>query len=542
MKKLLHFIAMGLLFASCIENSVPYSIVELTVMDVTGDGFSVGETDYSSRVVYLDLEEQTDIECVTIKSIETSDDSQIIGDVVGEHNMREPISFTLSKYQEYDWSIQARQDIELLFSVEGQIGSTEFDIDGDYKRATAYISKSGDLSSVVIKELKLGAADVTTYTPTMDNIDTNFTESYRRVYISEHGRESEWRLYVEHTDIDIALSRCDVWARIAWLEAIGDTSSGEAGVDYGFKYRQVGSNSWIEVPSSLVEIESGGFSARLDGLIPSTAYQFVAYSAGFQSEEAEYTSGVETQLPNSDMEDWMQSGSTWYPFTLFDEAYWGTGNPGSAGFGANLTTQSTDIPSGSSGSSSAQLKSQSVFSQFAAGNIFLGEYIATAGTNGIIGFGRSFTSHPVALKFMVKYNQGVINMVSKVPAGVTIEKDVTPDTGIVYIALGSWPISEIKTSSYGDYYGSEDTPYVVYTGDTSTLFDPSGEWVSAYGEQLFEDSVTDWQEVTIPLDYTDTSIQHSHIIVVATASRYGDYFTGSSNSTMWIDDVELIYE
>ena len=32
------------------------------------------------------------------------------------------------------------------------------------------------------------------------------------------------------------------------------------------------------------------------------------------------------------------------------------------------------------------------------------------------------------------------------------------------------------------------------------------------------------------------------IILVGSASRYGDYFTGSTGSTLWLDDLELIYE
>ena len=44
------------------------------------------------------------------------------------------------------------------------------------------------------------------------------------------------------------------------------------------------------------------------------------------------------------------------------------------------------------------------------------------------------------------------------------------------------------------------------------------------------------------LDYTTTNVAPTHLIVVCSASRYGDYFTGSSDSEMWVDDFELIYE
>ena len=42
----------------------------------------------------------------------------------------------------------------------------------------------------------------------------------------------------------------------------------------------------------------------------------------------------------------------------------------------------------------AVLKSQKIVVKFAAGNLFIGEYKETKGTNGVLGFGRSFTSYP----------------------------------------------------------------------------------------------------------------------------------------------------
>ena len=50
-----------------------------------------------------------------------------------------------------------------------------------------------------------------------------------------------------------------------------------------------------------------------------------------------------------------------------------------------------------------------------------------------------------------------------------------------------------------------------------------------------------WEEFAIDLVYRDLNRKPKYIIVVASASKYGDYFTGGSNSTLLIDDFELIY-
>lgn len=49
-------------------------------------------------------------------------------------------------------------------------------------------------------------------------------------------------------------------------------------------------------------------------------------------------------------------------------------------------------------------------------------------------------------------------------------------------------------------------------------------------------------EFTLPLDYVATDRIPTHIMIVCAASRYGDYFTGSTESVMWVDDFELLYE
>ena len=66
--------------------------------------------------------------------------------------------------------------------------------------------------------------------------------------------------------------------------------------------------------------------------------------------------------------------------------------------------------------------------------------------------------------------------------------------------------------------------------------------VVAYGELVFSQSTEGWQEFTIKLEYNATNIVPTHLVLVCSASRYGDYFTGSRDSKMWVDDFELIYD
>ena len=79
------------------------------------------------------------------------------------------------------------------------------------------------------------------------------------------------------------------------------------------------------------------------------------------------------------------------------------------------------------------------------------------------------------------------------------------------------------------------------TNDKSTFFDPKGENVIAYGNFVADRDYDQWTKVEVPLEYVTTSKKPTHIIVSCASSMLGDYFTGSADSRMWIDDIRLEY-
>ena len=174
----------------------------------------------------------------------------------------------------------------------------------------------------------------------------------------------------------------------------------------------------------------------------------------------------------------------------------------------------------------------SIFGKFAAGNLFAGKYLKTDGTNGVLGWGQPWSSRPSKVTGYIKYQNGSVNYssTSLLPKG-------NDDIGSVYIALGDWEGEEAE---------GETWPVVIKTKNSSQLFNPNpneNAGLIAFGE-------LDWDSPTagdgmvkfeIPIEYY-SSRKPTSIIFVASASKYGDYFTGSTASVMWLDDLELIYE
>lgn len=70
----------------------------------------------------------------------------------------------------------------------------------------------------------------------------------------------------------------------------------------------------------------------------------------------------------------------------------------------------------------------------------------------------------------------------------------------------------------------------------------NNEKMVAYGELVSGETIKDYTSFTIPLQYRDYSTKPTYILIVASASKYGDYFTGSTSSVLLLDECELVFE
>ena len=280
------------------------------------------------------------------------------------------------------------------------------------------------------------------------------------------------------------------------------------------------------------------------GIFAAHEYEYRADLGGTQ-QSGSFTTAAGDAIYNAGMEYWstytvkggsLTSAEVPYPNEAASKTFWTSGNNKQTN--ALCTGQAI---AGNNGSQCAALQPKATMGVFAAGNLFTGEYVMNAGTNGIITFGRPFTLRPTKLRIWVRYNRGVIDRVKSSPAGTEI-KVGDNDNGHVYIALGTWSAEEYGKDSTGEQRGSSDSPICIDTRDVSTFFKSDGKDVVGYGEYVFKESVEEWTQITIPIEYRTTGTRPTHLMIVCSASRWGDYFTGSTKSEMWLDDFELLYD
>lgn len=335
----------------------------------------------------------------------------------------------------------------------------------------------------------------------------------------------------------------NAWSNFAYLEGSILSSSEELDpASMHFEYKKADAEEWQTIAANY-NSENQKFTVTLTGLTPATQYSYrLAYEKSgeaYASDPVTFTTEEATTLPNGNMDDWYKNGRTWYPVSESDYStsgsFWDSSNPGTTtGAGALVNVNPTQGNSSivhTSGGQSAELKSQyaSAFGigKFAAASLYSGKFNSLVGTNGAkIDFGQKFASRPTGLHGWFCYTSGKIDYRGdNTPEGVG-EKG-TDDLCSIYIAIAK-------------------APHQLDNTQTSTFFDlENDDNIIAYGELPDAEAVStnnEWKEFNVELKYKDITPQTEYyLIIVCSSSKYGDYFTGSTGSIMYIDDLELLY-
>lgn len=537
-RTLFYKLGMPLLLAAvlcgCIKNDIPFARIPLSITALKVEG-QIGTTSFSEkdRTATVTLAETVNPKKVKIDSIGYTDKAVAAlssGDVI---DLTNDVEVTLSLYQDYVWKIMRNQPIERRLTVSNQVGNAVFD--EDKRLVTINITKSASLRDVELVDLKLGPTGAayngsTEGLPAVSwNRYANYAETTIHVTYSDFIDE-EWTVKVYNSDSDVLTERADGWVNVAWMYG-----AGVAGTECGFEYREAGAENWIAVPKEYVTVNGGQFYARVPHLKANTTYECRAFSDGQRAKEVQFSTVDMGSFPNMGFEDWHKSEkSVICPWAKDGSVFWDTGNHGSAIVGEkNVTTNVPDIRPGSTGKYAACLSSQNILGvKFAAGNLFVGEYKDTEGTNGILGFGREFASYPTALKGWFKYQTAPIKFVSKGYEHLKNE----PDTCIVWVALGDWELTQNAETG-------QKTAVEIRTDNNNNgkYFDKNDPHVIAYGEMTCGEDVNEYKSFEVKLDYRATNRVPTSLLIVCSASKYGDYFTGGE-SVMWIDDFSLVYD
>lgn len=509
--------AVALILGACIHNDIPFPRIQANFLTFEAEGTGrAAEIDSLTRMITLTFPEEADIYDVRVKGYTMTPGAHIVGaDTLEVIDLSAPRYVTLRLYQSYIWTIRAIQNIERYFTVEGQVGAATIDVPA--QRVIVYVSEKTDLAAVHVLTCKLGPTGCTT-TPELEDETVDLSRPLT-VDIDIHDRRQTWTIYAETTESAVETVGADAWTCVAWVKGIA-----QADRSNGVEYRKAGAQDWTQAPAEWVTHDGGSFTARLIHLEPETAYEARAYSDSDFGSIVQFTTGSILQVPNSDLDEWWLNGKVWNPWAEGGEPYWDTGNKGATTLGSSNTFPTEDTSTGTG--LAAQLETRfvgiGIIGKLAAGNLFTGSYVRTDGTNGILDFGRPFTERPTALRGYMKYKTAPISHAS---SGFESMKG-RPDTCIIWAALID-----------------QDRPFEIRTNPSNRqLFNPSLPIVIAYGNVEYGYDIDSYIPFEVKLNYTSTSRKPKYLLITASASKYGDYFTGGAGATLWLDDLELLYD
>ena len=447
-----------------------------------------------------------------------------------------------------DESIETFEDT-LIFSPDPTILGDGFDMTEEQLSTTA--SRTYNITSLAaINTMNLTIDgveyDLLNSAPAGVTIEKNDDMSYK-VTIGEaffavvSGGDQQLEFYVEDVDggkaektiayrvqgvMPLDASDYDLWfGNVAFRATVLNT----AATSVKIAYSSDGGSTWNEVDA--VAGADGTYTALGSNFAAEKTYTYKLIINSVDTGKAlTHQTAAGAQIPNGNMESWSTSGGVIYPYAEGASPFWLTGNDGAKMAGATLTESSTDVRPGSTGQYSAYLKSLKAavmgIGKFAAGNLFVGSF-SMNGLNGTVNFGRDFkfTAKPKSISFWMKHHEGTINEGAGTPAEAT-----GTDKATIMLIITDW-----------------DTPYAVNTADQSTFFSMSDlatmDGVIGYASLEKRESNEEWTEYTLDITYREDmlNVKPKKLVLSFTPSGFGDYFTGSTESWMYVDDIVFNY-
>lgn len=546
---------------SCaIENDIPYPIVEgrITAFSVEGQRAAEGEQntaatiDAKARTVTLYVNDSVDISRLKITQLVCNPanatllvDGSLCDDetkfpstgfasldsIPVSSNTRvdfsKPVAFTLHTYQDYVWTVTVKQIIDREIQVEGMV---DYVIDENSQTVLIWVEKDRDLSNLQVTQLTLGGQYGSVYPdPTSITDYSSMLTFYVRYSWEDETSGTRWKVSVFHSEEESSIPTAgelsvNAWSKHAYVSVKATSAEG-----WTAEYSVKGKDSWVSVSTSM----NGNLcEATLKGLSPNTTYTCrMKDKEGNVQATSDFTTESATTLYNDSFEDWYKKDKIWYASTDADvssESYlWDSSNPGSGSFGFNPTTGSTDIKH--SGSYSAKLETQYAVIKLAAASLYYGRFNGLVGISGAkIDFGQPFTSRPTVFKGYYQYSPVAIDYKGENQPSGTVEKgDMDLCSIFIILSKGTYQVNNTDVSTLLSEQKVKETDQFIAYGEL-----PASECVSTNGA---------WKEFEIPLKYKSLTEKPTHLIIVCTSSKYGDYFTGGKGSTLYLDDFELIY-
>lgn len=284
--------------ASCIENDIPYPLVEGTIGEIVVEGLRASEDgtvasgvdiDRTARTVTLYVNDSVDVSrlkltrlildprdaTIELDSARCDDkekfpfhDFASLDSLSLSANTRLDLSTSLElnvrTYQDNPWTLTVRQIVDRTVDVDGMVDHL---VDPVSRVAMIYVSADQDLSNIKIRTLNLGGA-YGRVTPDPTTVrDFTYPQTF---YAARAGEEvwQEWKVVIEQSEGGASTSS-SVFPMVTKATLTGSVQSGKTPV---VEYKEQTASAW----STTADVKTSGtsFTATIGGLRGGTAYDY----------------------------------------------------------------------------------------------------------------------------------------------------------------------------------------------------------------------------------------------------------------------------
>lgn len=208
------------------------------------------------------------------------------------------------------------------------------------------------------------------------------------------------------------------------------------------------------------------------------------------------------------------------------QSVWGSANSTTASLGFPTCVQDSVFTAvKGQGKSAVKIQTQLVefllIKKLAAGNFFTGQMgsINLGAMNASLKWGIPFTFRPKALEGYACYKPAIIENANDPYK----DKIGSVDNGHVFVLLTDWDEQFIVDPAKDSFVDIDNDPKII-----------------GYGKVTFDHSMTDYEKFTINIDYRSIRTP-KYVVIVASSSALGDYFTGGVGSTLYLDEFKFLY-
>ena len=229
------------------------------------------------------------------------------------------------------------------------------------------------------------------------------------------------------------------------------------------------------------------------------------------------------QIYNMSFDQWSKQGPSWNPFpkgASEGQRVWDSANRSMKVLGINTTTpEYAHVAVPGPGKAAAKIESRKITWTFAAGSLYTGRFIRLVNFSGIeMENGTPFTGRPRSLSGYYHYQPGVVNYAKDPYLSMKGKTDI----GQIEVALYDWP-GALRLLTTEGHYDPEADSHLIGRG-LLTLTKATGGYVH------FE----------IPIEYRKDA-EPTYVGISILSSALGEYFTGSSNTVLYVDEFQFNY-